>query len=172
MILVISNEIEIEKIEKINGEMDDLSELLVDVVNHGASIGFLSPLKKSESMKYWQEVLKPNIILLVAKFGGKVIGTVQVDCCTKENGNHRAEICKLMVHSKFRKNGVGRKLMEMAEEVSKEEQISLIVLDTREGDPSNQLYKSLGFLESGRIPNYARTAGGELHTTVIYYKHL
>ncbi|NDI35390.1 GNAT family N-acetyltransferase [Chengkuizengella sediminis] len=170
--MVISNEIQIEKMDNITGEFDDLSELLVDVVNHGASIGFLSPLKKEESVEYWQEVLQSNIILLIAKSGGKVIGTVQVVCCTKENGNHRAEICKLMVHSEFRKNGVGRQLMKMAEEVAKENQISLIVLDTREGDSSNQLYISLGFLESGRIPNYAKSAGGELHSTVIYYKLL
>ncbi|NBI28014.1 GNAT family N-acetyltransferase [Chengkuizengella marina] len=152
--------------------MDDLSELLVDVVNHGASIGFLSPLKKEKSEAYWGKAIKPNNILLIAKYGEKVIGTVQLDCSVKENGNHRAEICKLMVHSQFRKNGVGRQLMKMAEETAREKQISLIVLDTREGDPSNQLYISLEYIEVGRIPDYAKSAGGELHTTVIYYKNL
>ena len=44
------------------------------------------------------------------------------------------------------------------------------MLDTREGDPSNKLYKSLDYQEVGTIPGYAISPNGKLDATVIYYK--
>jgi hypothetical protein len=46
------------------------------------------------------------------------------------------------------------------------------VLDTRKGDPSEGLYASLGWTKAGDIPNYARSANGDLHATALYYKLL
>ena len=60
--------------------------------------------------------------------------------------------------------------MEEAEEIAIVEGRSLLVLDTREGDPSNFLYTSLGYNEAGRIPYYAKSADGQLDSTVLYYK--
>jgi ribosomal protein S18 acetylase RimI-like enzyme len=61
-------------------------------------------------------------------------------------------------------------LMQKAENRAKQEGRSLLVLDTREGDPSNHLYTSMGFVESGQIPNYAQSANVQLHKMVFYYK--
>jgi len=49
---------------------------------------------------------------------------------------------------------------------------TLLVLDTREGDPSNDLYRALGYREAGRIPGWTREASGRLSTTVFWYKPL
>ena len=46
------------------------------------------------------------------------------------------------------------------------------MLDTREGDPSNRLYKSLDYREVGKIPEYAISPNGALDATVIYYKSI
>lgn len=73
---------------------------------------------------------------------------------------HRGEIAKLMIHLAFRRNGIGRLLMQQAEERAKQERRSLLILDTREGYPSNIFYASIGFVETGRIPNYAKSANG------------
>ena len=62
--------------------------------------------------------------------------------------------------------------MQKAEERAKQENRSLIILDTREGDPSNRLYKSLEYQEVGKIPEYAISPSGDLDATVIYYKVL
>lgn len=77
-----------------------------------------------------------------------------------------------MVHPERRRQGIARMLMETAEACAASEGKTLLVLDTRGGDPSNLLYQSLGFAEAGRIPDYARSASGELHETVFYYKKL
>ncbi|MNW08796.1 hypothetical protein D3C71_2056450 [compost metagenome] len=61
--------------------------------------------------------------------------------------------------------------METAEQAAAAADRTLLVLDTREGDPSNLLYQSRGFTEAGRIPNFALSAQGGKDTTVIYYKN-
>ena len=124
------------------------------------------------SLEYWKEVIAPDVRLWVAEYGGEIVGTVQLQLTTKQNGMHRAEIAKLMVHSKARRLGIARQLMKAAEDKAVQEGRSLIVLDTRAGDPSNSLYRSLGYIEAGRIPQYAKSANGQLDTTVLYYKLL
>jgi ribosomal protein S18 acetylase RimI-like enzyme len=160
----------IEEIKRLDEDIEELSELLKTVVNDEASIGFLPPLEQKEATNYWQTVLAPEVILYVAKINNEVAGSIQLHLVTKPNGIHRAEICKLMTHPNYRRNGIGRLLMQKAEERAKQENRSLLVLDTREGDSSNRLYKSLGFQESGKIPGYAISPNGELDATVIYYK--
>lgn len=49
---------------------------------------------------------------------------------------------------------------------------TLLVLDTRSGDPSESLYTLLGYTTAGVIPGYARSASGQLDATTIMYQHL
>jgi len=168
----VNNHVSIERVYSIEEYIEQLSELLILVVEDGASIGFLPPLQLSDATSYWENVLDPDVVLYVAKIGDQIVGSIQLQLCTKQNGSHRAEIAKLMTHNQYRRKGIGRLLMKEAEELAKEEGRSLIVLDTREGDPSNLLYSSMGYIEAGKIPNYALSANGELHATVFYYKEL
>ncbi|MFN2746877.1 GNAT family N-acetyltransferase [Bacillus sp. z60-18] len=163
---------QIEEVTSMSPYMDQLANLLVQVVNDGASIGFLPPLDHEQALSYWKTVLSPDVILLIAKQNGEIAGSVQVALCTKQNGRHRAEICKLMTAPSFRRQGVARALMQKAIERVKQDGRSLLVLDTREGDPSNLLYASLGFHEAGRIPGYAESADGKLDATVFYFRCL
>lgn len=164
------NDMKIEQIRSVKDYADELSELLIQVVDDGASIGFLPPLNLKVANRYWVEVLTPNAILFVARVNNKIVGSVQVQLCTKENGSHRAEIAKLMTLPCNRRKGIGRSLMMIAEERAKQVGRSLLVLDTREGDPSNSLYTSMGYIQAGRIPEYAKSANGDLDATIIYYK--
>jgi ribosomal protein S18 acetylase RimI-like enzyme len=166
------NVLKIEEIKSIESHIVPLSELLVKVVDDGASIGFLPPMKLSVARHYWQTVINPDVILFIAKINNEIVGTIQVHLCTKENGLHRAEIAKLMTGPNARRKGVARALMKVAEERAVSEGRTLLVLDTRDGDPSNHLYQSIGFIPAGKIPNFALSGEGELDTTVIYYKNL
>ncbi|PLS17416.1 N-acetyltransferase [Bacillus sp. M6-12] len=163
--------LKIEQIFSLEANLEELSELLIKVVEEGASIGFLPPMSKQDAVKYWETVLSPEVILLVAKLNKKIVGSVQLHLTEKQNGKHRAEIAKLMAHPNYRRNGIGRTLMQSAEEMAKKKERTLIVLDTREGDTSNKLYTSLDYIQAGRIPNYAKSANGELAATIFYYKN-
>ena len=44
--------------------------------------------------------------------------------------------------------------------------------DTRHGDPSEALYRSLGWERAGVIPRYARSADGALDPSTFYYRLL
>ena len=149
---------------------EKLSQLLINVVEDGASIGFLPPLDQKEASTYWNSVLTSGVHLWVAYWEKEPVGTIQLHLCERSNGNHRAEIAKLMVHPSARRRGIAHALMEVAEEHARLEGRSTLVLDTRAGDPSNALYLSFGYIEAGRIPAYARSADGNLHETVFYYK--
>jgi ribosomal protein S18 acetylase RimI-like enzyme len=162
----------IEQLSSIDTYIEELSELLIEVVEDGASIGFLPPLSREETENYWRSVPGSDVVLLVAKVDGHIAGTVQLQLCGKANGSHRAEIAKLMTHPNFRRRGIGRVLMEEAEAIALKENRSLLVLDTREGDPSNLLYTSVGYILAGKIPNFARSADGGLDATMIYYKNI
>jgi ribosomal protein S18 acetylase RimI-like enzyme len=152
------------------GTLDELAALLIHVVDDGASIGFLPPLSQLDAVDYWKDVIQPGVVLVVAQIDNKIAGTVQLHLAQKANSTHRAEIAKLMVHSESRRNGIAKLLMNEVEAMAVQAGRSLLVLDTRAGDPSNHLYQSLGYVEAGRIPKYARSADGELHETVLYYK--
>lgn len=165
-------DVTIVQLHSVQPQMDELAELLVRVVADGASIGFLPPLSVPEATRYWEAVIGPDVGLYGALVDGRIVGSVQLHVCTKPNGSHRVEIAKLMTHPGYRRHGIGRLLMLKAEEKAAELGRSLLVLDTREGDPSNRLYSSIGYIEAGRIPGYARSATGELHATVYYYKNL
>lgn len=154
----------------------DLTALLQDAVNNGASIGFLPPLTEQEATAYWGEVIEAlrgqYRIMLIARNDGAVAGTVQLDMESRPNGRHRAEVIKLVVHSAHRRRGIGEALMKAIEAQAMDAGRTTLVLDTRLGDHAEKLYLKLGYTPAGMIPKYAANADGTLDTTVVMYKLL
>jgi GNAT superfamily N-acetyltransferase len=151
-------------------QIDKLANILVAVVAQGASVGYLPPLSLEEASDYWRGVVKPSVRLLIAERDGQIVGTAQLELAMKLNGRHRAEVNKVLVHPGCQRQGIGRKLMTEIESVARAEGRTLLHLDTREGDSSNDVYRALGWIEAGRIPQWARSAAGSLDGTVFYYK--
>ena len=153
-----------------------LIHLLRDTVANGASVGFLPPLSTEDAQYYWstvfEEVRKRTCVLLVARETGQVVGSIQLALATKPNARHRAEVQKLFVLSNQRRRGIGRALMQAVEQAARDERRTLLVLDTRQGDSAEQLYRTLGDREVGAIPGYAQSATGTFDSTVIFYKTL
>lgn len=88
-----------------------------------------------------------------------------------ENQQHRAEVCKLLVHRRARRQGVAVALMKEIEKVAIEERKTLLVLDTAT-EEAERLYQKLGWTSCGRIPNFCVAPRGGLLATVLYYKEL
>jgi ribosomal protein S18 acetylase RimI-like enzyme len=158
------------------GQRSQLIELLQANVDDGASIGFLPPLAADEAGAYWQGVEEalggPQRVLWVTQNGGQIAGSVQLDLVAKPNGAHRAEVMKLMVHPAHRRQGIARALMLTLEAHARALGRTTLVLDTREGDPSEHLYRSLGYTCIGVIPQYCISANGSLDGSAFYYKLL
>jgi ribosomal protein S18 acetylase RimI-like enzyme len=156
--------------------LPQLVALLHDAVESGASIGFLPPLSAEEARTYWERMLRDvdagSRVMLVARAGERVVGSVQLALETRPNGSHRAEVQKLMVHTTARRSGIGRTLMLSLEDTARHLGRTLLVLDTRAGDAAERLYAKLGYVLAGRIPRYACNADGSLDATAIYYREL
>ncbi|HTK05741.1 MAG TPA: GNAT family N-acetyltransferase [Ktedonobacteraceae bacterium] len=162
--------------EDAESALPELIHLLQNTVAGGASVGFLPPLSAEEAHQYWnnvfQEVAQHTCVLLVAHHEKRIVGSVQLALATKPNALHRAEVQKLFVLQNQRRQGVGRALMQAIEQVALAHERTLLVLDTRQGDVAERLYRSLDYHEVGVIPAYARSAAGTLDGTILFYKEV
>jgi GNAT superfamily N-acetyltransferase len=153
-------------------EVSRLADILIAIVDEGASVGYLPPLKRETAESYWRGVCQPEIVLFLAEIDSQIAGTVQLDCARKANARHRAEVNRLLVAPDFQRRGVGRILMEALESHARSIGRILLHLDTREGDKSNDFYRTQGWIEAGTIPLWAMSADGVLEGTTFYYKVL
>ncbi len=153
-----------------------LVQLLRDVVADGASVGFLHPLAEEVATAYWVDVeaalAHGHRELLLAEKDGALVGTAQLELAQKPNARHRAEVTKLLVHPRARRQGVGRLLLQEVEQLARSHARTLLFLDTREGDVAEQLYRGAGYERAGRIPNYVRSETGRYEATILYYRLL
>lgn len=156
--------------------LPELVGLLQDTVNGGASVGFIPPLAPDTAEEYWldtlKEVTRGDRILLVSSEAGELTGSVQLALATKQNGLHRAEVQKLFVLTRFRSRGIAHALMSAIEDAARQAGRTLLVLDTEQDSVAENLYAKLGYTRAGIIPQYARSAGGSLISTVVFYRLL
>lgn len=162
--------------ESIEPILPGLCEILVDAVEHGASVGFLAPLGPAEAEGFWRRVgsvvAAGRCALLAAETDdGAVVGTVLLDMDTLPNQPHRATVSKLLVHSAMRRQGVGEALMAEVERVAGEAGRWLLTLDTAT-DAAARLYERRGWSSAGAIPDYALNPDGTLTATTFYWKRL
>lgn len=160
--------------EQAHQVLPELVEVLYDAVESGASVGFLPPLSTEDAGLYWRDVLQAvgeeTTLLFVARLEDRIVGTVQLALAQKQNASHRAEVQKLLVHRSARRQGIGRLLMIAVETAAHEAKRSLLVLDTRSGDPSEQLYEKLGYIKAGVIPQYAQSTPDLFDGSTFFYK--
>lgn len=161
--------------EQAEAELSSLVNVLLGCVALDASVGFISQ-DPQPMLHFWQSVLSSlasgDRQLLVARQNGTIVGTVIVVLGMMPNGQHRAEISKLLVHPDARRQGIARELLNRGEQLARMAGRTLLVLDTRSGDVAEQLYLREGWQISGRIPQYALSTEGVLDATTVMYKFL
>ena len=97
----------------------ELADVLIDCVAGGASFSFMDRLTREQAVAFWrgvaQGVAAGERALLVAEDGQGVCGTVQLVLAQPENQPHRADLSKMLVHRRARRQGLGAALMRAAE---------------------------------------------------------
>ena len=153
-----------------------LADVLLDCVDGGASVSFIASLSKAEAESFFEKVVdgvqRGDRILLAAFIDSKLVGTVQILVAMPPNQPHRADVAKLLVVRSARGQGIGVRLMEYAEEVSRGAGKTLLVLDTATGGSAERLYLRMGWTRVGVIPKYALYPDGSWCDTVIFWKEL
>jgi GNAT superfamily N-acetyltransferase len=153
-----------------------LSDILIDCVEGGASVSFMAPLSRERAVAFWRDVAEGvaagKRALLVAEDGQGLCGTVQLTLELPENQPHRADISKMLVHRRARRQGLGAALMRAAEVAAGECGKTLLVLDAVTGGDGARLYERLGWVRVGDIPGYALMPTGEPCSTTVFYRDL
>lgn len=153
-----------------------LAQVLIDCVEGGASVGFMSPLPRERAAAFWQMVAAGvaagERALLVAEDERGVCGTVQLVLAQPDNQPHRADLSKMLVHRRARRRGLGAALMRGAEDLARQCGKSLLVLDAVTDGDAARLYTSLGWVRVGDIPGYALYPDGRVCGTTYFYKEV
>ena len=156
-------------------QIDGLADVLIDCVEGGASVSFMHPLSRDRARAFWrgvaQTVTSGERALLLAEDARGPCGTVQLALAQPENQPHRADLSKMLVHRRARRQGLGAALLRAAEATARECGKTLLVLDTA-SDDAERLYARLGWIRVGVIPDYALLPRGGLCDTTVYYRNL
>lgn len=159
-----------------------LADLLVEVVDGGASVSFMAPLAVEEAASFWEKSLAAadsgGRVVLGAMEGGvsgrpsELVGTVTLHLDCPPNQPHRGEIAKMMTRVSRRGRGIASALMREAERIAVERGRALLTLDTADEDGAGPFYERLGFVRAGVIPGFALKPYGGLCGTIIYWKRI
>ncbi len=163
--------------EQARAAVDQLAHVLMDCVQGGASVSFLWPLPLHKAQAFWRGVAESvargeRLLLLARDRDGAVVGTVQLVLDMPDNQAHRADVAKMLVHRRARRQGVAAQLMAAVEDAARTERRSVLVLDTVTGGDAERLYARQGWQVVGSVPNYALMPDGALCATTYFHKQL
>ena len=159
-----------------DGDIRDLALLLIDAVDSGAAVSFLAPLTIEVAERWWRDTFatcRAGAVFLIVRDAEGIAGAVQMHPAWAPNQPHRADVAKLLVHRRSRRQGVGVALMHAIEDAARDGGFTLLTLDAKRGGAADELYRRLGWTAIGHIPDYALDPDGSgLHDTVVFYKRL
>jgi GNAT superfamily N-acetyltransferase len=156
-------------------DIEGLAAVLFDCVEGGASVGFMHPFTLGQALAWWRgladDVAAGRRALFVAEDEHGIVGTVHLVLALPDNQPHRADLCKMLVMRRARKQGIGAALMEAAERAARDAGKTLLVLDTASAD-AERLYARMGWTRLGVIPGFALLPEGGLCPTTYFYRSL
>lgn len=172
-----SGAIEIRRLSSVDGgAIGELAGVLLDCVAGGASVGFMASLTRDQAEAFWRKVAADvaagRRALLVAADEAGICGTVQLVLDLPDNQPHRADLCKMLVHRRARRSGLGAALMTAAEDLARQCGRTLLVLDAVTGGDAARLYTRLGWTRVGDVPGFALYPDGRECGTTYFYRHI
>jgi GNAT superfamily N-acetyltransferase len=157
-------------------QVDELATMLIDVVEGGAAVGFMMPMTRDRAVTFWsriaEDVAVGKRVLLIAEDDLGVCGTVQLIFDLPDNQPHRADLAKMLVHRRSRRQGLAAELLRAAEAAARDSGRTLLVLDAVTDGDAARLYERLGWVRVGEIPGYALMPEGGLCGTTYFYRQL
>ena len=157
-------------------EIQELSDVLIDCVEGGASVSFMLPMTRPKAETFWRSMAASvargeRVVLAAEDETGAIVGTAQIILAQPENQPHRGDLAKMLVHRRARKRGIGAALLAAAEHHAREAGKTLLVLDTASG-AAERLYVRQGWQLCGQIPDYALWPDGAPCATTFFFKFL
>jgi len=136
----------------------------------------MDPLTHERAVAFWRRVAQGvaagGRALLVAEDAEGICGTVQLVFDLPENQPHRADLAKMLVHRRARRQGLAAALLAAAEATARECGKTLLVLDAVTDGDAARLYARRGWVRVGDIPRYALMPRGGFCSTTVFYRDL
>jgi len=160
----------------IDARMAELVALVEDAVCGNASVGFVLPLAQGELEAFWRDMaldVEDGVRTVLAAWqDDRLVGSAQLAPSLKANQRHRADVQKLLVLRSARRQGIATALMRALEARAVQGGRTLLTLDTREDSEADRLYRGMGWVAVGRIPDYAADPDLRMGGCVFFYKQL
>ncbi|RQS68463.1 GNAT family N-acetyltransferase [Burkholderia sp. Bp8963] len=157
--------------------VDALADVLIDCVEGGASVSFMLPIARATALDFWKRVadgvaIGERILIVAEDADGRIVGTVQVVTAQPENQPHRADVAKMLVCRRARRQGIAARLMAAVDATAREAGKTVLVLDTVTGGDAERLYERAGWQRVGVVPNFALMPDGAPCATTFFHKQL
>lgn len=113
-------------------------------------------------------------IHLVAEVDGVVIGNMLLKRETHPLYAHKCSLDDVVVNPAFQGMGIAKSLFNECKNVAVRKGLKLVTVSCRGGTPAEEVYKKLGFIEAGRIPNGIIESWGDMNTfdEIYFYQEL
>ncbi|MFB6437123.1 GNAT family N-acetyltransferase [Streptomyces sp. NPDC056411] len=138
--------------------------ILADLVGAGASLGWTEPPGADEVAELVGRVLRAaragDGALRAAYLGPRLVGLGYWLRYARPTSRQHADLEKIAVSSEVHGRGIGRSLTSTLIADAREAEIEVLTLDTRaDNTRALGLYRSLGFCEYGRLPDFVKMGG-------------
>ncbi len=156
--------IKIEVLKSISDlDLADLCNITEQAIKAGGGFGWLRVPPRKTLNNYWKGlVVVKNRILIVGRLNNAIAGALQLGL---QPPNNEAQKNLVNITSHFvapwaRGYGLAKNMIDYAENIAKEQNASCVQLDIRETqEAAIQLFKSKGYKQWGKNPNYALVEG-------------
>lgn len=152
-----------------------LTDLLLDGVHAGASLGHLLPLSRQQAGCDWeavQQALSDTELLWIARRGERLLGCVRLRLMAAASECHRATIERLVVHSTHRRQGIATALLAAVEREAAERALRLFVADVETDSAALRALCRLGWQAAGTVPGYLVAPDGTPRDAARLFKRL
>ena len=156
-------------------DLADLCNVTEQAIKAGGGFGWLKIPPVESLKKYWNGIvlIKSNF-LVVGRLNGNIAGASQI-AFNPPNNEAQKNISKIQTHFVApwaRGYGLAKAMIDLAIEISKENNMKSIQLDIRETQSAAiQLFENKGFVKWGTNPSYAFINGSRIKG-YYYYKDL
>jgi GNAT superfamily N-acetyltransferase len=151
-------------------EVDDAlrQELLTcwtDVTNAGGAVGFVPPVTEDDVVplldKLLEGVRSGRDVVALLTVDGTTAGFASVVGSLSPLRRHWGTVLRVQVHPSRQGQGLGRMLMDGVHRIARDRGWEFLHLTAREGTGVDAFYRSLGYVEVGRLPGAIRVAPGD-----------
>ncbi|MBA0036678.1 GNAT family N-acetyltransferase [Pantoea sp. BIGb0393] len=156
-----------------------LAALMIDAIKNNMTTAFQNSRgmqRHQDAERYFHslrdQMARHDLLMWIAIIDSSLVGSVQMGICQRPDGQNRAEVLQLLVHSGVQHEKIGQRLMQALEQKAESHQRGLLYLDVIAGSSAEEFYRSHGYHYLGELPDYALCSDGHSHPSAIYYKRL